>query len=238
MFNSPLSEEKAGRIISGLNLESTSSVVDVGCGEGEFLAQIYQRTNADCLGVDIDAECIALANQKSHQHRAGSKLRFVTSDIQQTELEHLNFDLAVCIGSTHAFGEGEAAYPNALKKLSELIKPKGLMLLGEGYWKQNPDQAYLDFIGDPVGIYNSHEQNIEFAKSVGLIPLYSTVSNQDEWDHFEWCFLMEAERKSIANPHDEAVQNKLKEVREWNLNYRKFGKTTMGFGFYLYLKAE
>ena len=122
--------------------------------------------------------------------------------------------------------------------MSDLIEPYGLILVGEGYWKKKPKQEYLDFIGCPVGTSNSHEQNIQHAESLGFVPLYVAISNQDEWDHFEWCFRIEAERWVLAEPDNEIVKEKLKRVRKWNQYYRKFGRTTMGFGFYLYMKHE
>jgi len=168
----------------------------------------------------------------------GRGFAFNITDVRETQLEKNSFELAVCMGSTHAFGQGERAYPNALKKMGDLVKPSGLILIGEGYWKQPPDKEYLNFIGDPVGIYNSHEQNIQHAESLGFTPLYAAVSNQDEWDHFEWCFRMKAERQAIAEPDNEIANEKLQRVREWNQYYRKIGRATMGFGFYLYKKRD
>ena len=236
LFNSPFSVQKADQIISTLNLNPNCNVIDIGCGEGEFLTRLYQTSNANCLGIDIDSTCIELAKKKAQQHAVDEKLRFLFTNIQEYQPGEHQFDLAVCIGSTHAFDQGKAAYPNALKQMSDWVKSNGLILIGEGYWKQNPAQEYLDFLGDPTGIYNSHEENIQQAESLGFIPLYAVTSNQDEWDHFEWCFLMEAERQAIAEPDNAHVQNKLVNVRKWNQYYRKFGRNTMGFGFYLYLK--
>ncbi len=238
LFNCPLSTNKAAQIINALNLKPTYKVVDLGCGNGEFLSRIQKNSNADCLGIDIDSSSIALAELKVPQHDLARKLRFLIADIRETQLKENSFELAVCIGSTHAFGDGEAAYPNALKQMNELVKPKGLILIGEGYWKRSPEQEYLDFLGNPAGIYNSHEQNIQQAESLGLIPMYVATSNQDEWDHFEWSFRMKAEQQVIAEPDNQTAQKKLKRIRKWNQYYRKFGRTTMGFGFYLYLKLE
>ncbi|MBN2656102.1 MAG: hypothetical protein JXR86_03520 [Spirochaetales bacterium] len=79
-----------------------------------------------------------------------------------------------------------------------------------------------------AGIYNDHEENIQAGTDKGLIPLYAAESSPDEWDHFEWSFLMEAE-----NSGD---RERIGRIREWNRYYRKFGRTTMGFGFYLFRK--
>ena len=88
-----------------------------------------------------------------------------------------------------------------------------------------------------MGENKSHEQNILYAESLGFIPLYAAISNQDEWDHFEWCYRMKAERQVIAEPDNKVAKEKLRRVCKWNQYYRIFGRTTMGFGFYLYMKG-
>ncbi len=238
IFNCPISIEKANLIISVLKLKPTDRVIDLGCGNGEFLSLIQKKYDSDCLGLDVDASCITLAKQKAQQHALTEKIHFELADVQEVPLEKNSYQLATCIGSTHAFGHGESAYLNSIKKMIDLVRPHGLILVGEGYWKQKPVQTYLDFIGDPVGIYNTHDKNIQQAESLGLIPLYAAISNLDEWDHFEWSFRMNAERQALAEPKDEKVKKKLERVRKWNQYYRKFGRETMGFGYYLFMKNE
>ena len=236
LFNCPISAEKADLLISMLRLVSTYKVIDLGCGEGKFLTRIQQESGADCLGMDINPSCILIAEQKVQRYSLGKKLRFQLGDVQTAQLENDSFELAVCMGSTHIFGQGEAAYSNSLRRMSEIVKPDGLILVGEGFWSRKPEQEYLDFLGDPVGVYNDHDQNVQQAESLGLTPLYATTSSQDEWDHFEWSFLMNAEYQAVAEPDNHMVKKKLERTRQWNKYYRKFGRTTMGFGFYLFMK--
>jgi cyclopropane fatty-acyl-phospholipid synthase-like methyltransferase len=233
-----MSEAKADLIINILNVKSTGKVIDIGCGDGEFLTRVHKKSGAECMGLDIDPSCITLAEKKLGHQGSAENLSFRLADIQDTHLEINIYELAICIGSTHAFGQGEVAYSNALMHMSKLVKPKGLILVGEGYWKKKPAKEYLDFIGDPVGVYNSHEKNIQLAESLGLIVLYAAISNQDEWDHVEWCFKMKAQRAVIAEPDNEKARKKLNGVQQWNKYYRKFGRTTMGFGFYLFMKPD
>ena len=228
LFNSPLSGERADRIITMLALDEHSKVLDIGCGEGEFLTRIYQFSHGHCFGIDINDRSLDRARDKAVRLKAGGKLKYTETDIVKAGLNKNSFDLAVCIGSTHAFGMGDAAYPHALKEMKDLVKPGGLILIGEGFWKREPDQEYLTFIGEPVGVYNTHEENISQAESFHLISLYAVESNIDEWDHFEWSSRMEAELGSN--------KEKLDHVRKWNLFYRQYGRTTMGFGFYLFRK--
>ena len=151
-------------------------------------------------------------------------------------LEDNGFDLAICMGSTHAFGAGDAAYPNAIRELSRLVRPGGRLLIGETYWKQPPAQEYLEMIGDPVGTYRDHAANISFAEERGLRALYAVTSNEDEWDHFEWSHQLELDQKLRQDPDDPALTERLKRSRAWRNGYLRWGCTTMGFGMYLFKK--
>ena len=116
------------------------------------------------------------------------------------------------------------------------MRPGGQLLIGEGYWKQPPATEYLQLIGEPVGIYRDHAANISFAEAHGLVATYAAVSNDDEWDHFEWSHRMKIERQCALSPDDPDVKKKLKRSRDWRDGYLRWGRSTMGFGFYLFLK--
>ncbi|KDM91156.1 SAM-dependent methyltransferase [Photobacterium galatheae] len=237
LLNCPLGEERVERLISILALTPDSKVVDIGCGEGELLLRLAKATGAKCLGLDISEACISTAMLKAEQQGLSDLVRFEVADGSKLQLT-AEYDVAICMGSVHAFATGEAAYPAALSTMQQWLTPRGQLLIGEAYWKQSPDQAYLDFMGEPVGIYQSHQGNIEVAESHGLIVAYAATSHQDEWDHFEGSFRLNAERAAQANPEDEAALQKRDAVREWNTYYHRYGRDTMGFGFYLMLKVE
>jgi ubiquinone/menaquinone biosynthesis C-methylase UbiE len=236
LFNSPISPEKADRIIQLLDISNDDRVLDVGCGNGEFLIRLIEATAAHGLGIDINSELISAARKNAASRISNTSCEFRMADIQKEALEDGSFDLAICMGSTHAFGNGQAAYPNAIRQLSQLVCPGGCLLIGEGYWKQAPTPAYLKLIGEPVGIYHDHMTNITFAEQQELVPLYAAVSNDDEWDHFEWSHRMRIEREAATYPNDPTVVEKLKRSREWRDGYLRWGRSTMGFGFYLFMK--
>ncbi|MCA9995391.1 MAG: class I SAM-dependent methyltransferase [Anaerolineales bacterium] len=236
LFNSPISSKKADRLIQLLDISNDDHVLDVGCGNGEFLIRLIEVSAAHGLGIDINSELIAAAQKKASIRIPTAAYEFRIADIQKEPLNDASFELAICIGSTHAFGKGQAAYPNTIQRLLQLVSPGGQLLIGEGYWKQVPAEAYLQLIGDPVGIYHDHMTNILFAEQQGLITLYAAVSNEDEWDDFEWSHRMRIEREAALYPNDPAVAEKLKRSREWRDGYLRWGRSTMGFGFYLFLK--
>ena len=148
-----------------------------------------------------------------------------------------SFDVGICIGSTHAFGSGEAAYPNALRRMGQLVRPGGCLLIGEGYWKREPAPEYLELIGDPVGIYRDHAGNIAFAEERGLVALYAGVSSEDEWDDFEWRHQLQIRREVEASPDASETAERLARARRWRDGYLRWGRSTMGFGMYLFRVA-
>jgi SAM-dependent methyltransferase len=236
LFNSPLSIEKAERLVSVLDVPENARALDAGCGRGEFLIRVIESTKVRGLGIDRDATCIAAAMESASRRIPGPLYEFREAEIESEPLEDDSFDLGICLGSTHAFGSGDAAYPNTISSLFRLVRPGGLILVGECYWKQTPDPEYLGLLGDPVGIYRSHAENIAFGESNGLIPLYAAVSSDDEWDHFEWSHHMHIERQAALHAGNPVWAEKLARGRQWSDGYLRWGRSTLGFGFYLFAK--
>ena len=234
LFNNPLSSEKAHRLVRLLELSPGDRVLDAGCGRGEFLIRAMEASGASGLGIDKDTECIAAAREKASTRLSPGQWEFRPADMRNVSLDPASFDVGICLGATHAFASGEAAYPTTLDRLRELVRPGGQLLIGEGYWKQDPAAEYLQLLGDPVGIYHDHAGNIALAVQHGLTPLYAAVSSEDEWDDFEWSHAMQIQRLAAESPHDAVIAEKLARSRRWRDGYLRWGRPTMGFGFYLF----
>jgi cyclopropane fatty-acyl-phospholipid synthase-like methyltransferase len=233
IFNSPISSEKADRLVQMLELPANGRVFDAGCGTGELLLRIVAQHRIHGIGVDQDQGNITTAQANVATRGIASRCEFQAIDVNQFEADPGAFDLAICIGSTHAFGLGESAYPNAIKRLTQLVRPGGQILLGETYWKQPPAAEYLQLIGQPVGIYRDHAENISFAEKHGLVTQYSTTSDDNEWNDFESGHFEKVHREAETNPDDRALAAKLIRARIWLDGYQRWGRSTMGFGIYL-----
>lgn len=227
-FNSPLSLETADQLIARLPVQRGGRVIDVGCGNGAFLRRVAERKGVTGLGVDRDASVIATARAAG-----GEGVEFLAGDATKLEVSQGSYDLAICLGSTHAYGVGEVALPRAVEALARMVKPGGAVLLGEGYWKQEPAPDYLALLGEPTGIYRDHAGNIAFLAERGLVTRYATVSSEAEWDAFEEGHQERIERAAAAVPEDAQLALRLQGRRVWMDGYRRWGRTTMGFGFYL-----
>jgi cyclopropane fatty-acyl-phospholipid synthase-like methyltransferase len=233
-FNVPLSQQKAERLIAALRLPALAQVVDLGCGQGDFLLDVVRTCTARGLGLDLNAESIAKARQMASW--SNSNAQFQQVDLRSERLPAAEFDLAICLGSTHAFADGKDAYSEALQAMYAAVRPGGQLLLGEGFWEKDPHPDYLALLGEPVGIYNDHHQNIQQAEALGLVTHYVLTSSLDEWDHFEWTHQQDSEAQVAAQPDDPDHQDWLAQRRTWMDGYLRWGRGTMGFGFYLFRK--
>ena len=65
-------------------------------------------------------------------------------------------DLALCIGSTHAFG----GLPGALDAILGAVRPGGCLLVGDLFWQREPHPDYEAIFGAEHGIV-SHADNVE-----------------------------------------------------------------------------
>lgn len=237
-FNVPLSSARASRLIEIIPVTSDATVVDAGCGDGDFLIEYLKHSGSEGLGIDIDSSLLKLAREKASQRIPDLTCTFRKGDLTKTSLKANAFDLAICLGASHAFGTGEEAFPTCLEKMIKAVRADGCLLIGEGYWKQEPDPEYLELIGEPVGIYRTHEENIALAESLGLLPLYAATSTTEEWDAFEDAFSKKVHAMAKENPDDPDKQAKRERAREWREGYEKWGRTTMGFGFYVFRKLD
>ena len=232
-MNCPLSKIKAGQLVDALSMQPNGKVIDIGCGSGVFLLDVAQRYDASGRGVDNDQAALLAAKKLAHDRGVAECVTFDRVDIRSAEIGDNTFDVGICIGATHAFASGEPAYPKALAGMSRIIRDGGLLLLGEGYWKQRPAKEYVDFIGEPVGCYRSHQENVAVGESMGLIPLLAMTANEDEWDEFEW----RHHRRVLAETKDlreEANRKRRERCIAWRNAYLKWGRQTMGFGYYLF----
>ncbi|MCF7788447.1 MAG: class I SAM-dependent methyltransferase [Prosthecobacter sp.] len=197
-FCCPVSSAKFEQVIEILDLPPQARVLDVGCGKAELLLRVMQRYNATGVGADPNAGFIHDAQTEAARRGHDGRVELHGAKIQDIPVGADSFDVALCIGSTHAFGR----FAEALTELARLVKPGGQVLIADGYWKQKPDPDYLAFLGAAETDLPDHAGNESAGLEAGLVPFYSCVSSEDEWDHYEGRYCLAIERFLRDHPED------------------------------------
>jgi SAM-dependent methyltransferase len=233
-MNSPISPARLDRLIRELCISPGHRVLDVGCGSGELLLRVAEAHRCSGLGIDLNEGKIAEAHEAAGRRLAPhANVEFRVQNAAEFSAPS-SYDRGLCLGATFAFCMGPSAYERALTGLKGLVTPGGLILVGEPYWKQPPAQKYLELLGDPVGTYRDHTENVLFAEKLGLTPLYAATSSDEEWDDFEWAHRRRFEDRASSNPTSTEALGELESSRRWRDGYLRWGRDTLGFGFYIF----
>ncbi len=231
LFCSPLSAARVDALIDLLELPVGAGVLDVGCGKGEVLLRILARYRVAGTGLDLSEAWLTEARARAEARVLPQPPTFLLQDANgYTPPEP--FDLAVCIGSSHTYG----GYRDSLRALRQVIKPGGLLLIGEGYWKQVPAPEYLALLEASADELTDHAGNVAVAVGQGLTPLFASVSSDDDWDDYEGLYALSVERYAAQHPDDPDVPAMLGRIRPWRDGYLRWGRDTLGFAIYLFQK--
>lgn len=225
----PISDAKIAIIESLIPIEPGQAVLDIGCGRAEWLIQLAERYAI--AGTGVDRSAFALDEARSNGDvRAPGRLGFLQLDALDYDPGPSAFDIALCVGSTYALG----GYRETFARFRRLVKPGGYLVIGEGYWQREPDQAYLDSFGGSCGEMATHAESVSIALEEGLIPLYAAVSSPDDRDHYEGRYAGNVERYAMEHAGEPGVAAELERIRRWRDGYLRWGRSTMGFALYLH----
>jgi len=210
----PLSSAKLDEAIEVLELERGARVVDLGCGKGELLRRLVERYAATAIGVDTSPELLAEARRHGIE----------TVEGDATAYDGDGFDLAASVGG-----------PVSLGKLASLVRSGGFVLYGDGYWRRDPDAAYLAALGATREELSDYAGTIAAGEELGLVPLHAVVASVDDFDRYEWAWSRNGERYAAAHPDEPGVDQFLAWIRNGRRRYVELGgRETLGFGLFLF----
>ncbi|WP_223589261.1 SAM-dependent methyltransferase [Neobacillus bataviensis] len=232
-FYNPISEEKIMKMIDMASLKPQDKVIDIGAGRCELLIRLVENYQVSGTAVELYAGAIEEANRRAGTRIPEGSIEFIVDDAGAAveKCEAGSYDLGICIGSTHALGGLEST----LEAMKGIIRKNGFILIGEGYWKQTPSAEYLAALGGAEeSELRSHAENVKAGEELGLIPLWSYVASEEDWDEYEWLYSMSVENYCLENPEDPDHDAMLERIRAWRHTYLTWGRDTLGFGLYLF----
>ncbi|MFF1537112.1 SAM-dependent methyltransferase [[Kitasatospora] papulosa] len=196
-WNTPLSEAHAAQLVAACSPAPGARIADFGSGWGELLMRLVEvAPGSTGDGIETDPEAVARGLRLTGERGLTGRVRF--HEVPAAEYPGDDYDLAVSIGSSHAWPGGT---PEALEALRAAVRPGGRVLFGDGFWEREPSSAALEALGAVPGDFGSLLELIRQAEAVGLRPLQVTVADQREWDLFESAAnIGRGERWAMANP--------------------------------------
>jgi len=233
-YCSPLSSDTAAGLLAELQLQAGALVLDAGCGKAALLRDLLGSQPVRGVGVDINPAFLAEATDAWAASNPGDRrLTLIASQLGQHPLSADGYDAILCVGSTHALG----GFERSLAVCRQWLRPAGVLLVGEGYWKQQPSNEYLLMLGAAEDELSSHAGNIERALAQGFKLRLAIESSDEEWDRYEYMYCQAVMQYAASHPHDLDSPAFRDRARRWHDNYLASGRSTLGFGFYLLQKS-
>ena len=228
----PISSESLDAVLAALALGPEDTAIDIGCGKGEALIRLGERYGVIGTGLDVNPEFLKIAERESARRLRSGMIAFHLTEATSFQAQPDSYTAAICLGSTHAYG----SFGSALESLARLVHPGGSILIGEGYWRREPDPGYLHLLGAERDELNDHAGNIAQGAVTGLHPLTNRESSLAEWDAYEDLYAETVEEYLQANPDDPDATELRDRVRSWRDGYLRWGRDTLGFGTYTFRK--
>ncbi|HHW4414319.1 class I SAM-dependent methyltransferase [Citrobacter freundii] len=202
-IHNPFTAQKYATLGQALRMTPRTNILDLGSGSGEMLCT-WARDHGICgVGIDMSQLFSEQATQHAAQLGVGEQVSFIHDDAAGYIADE-KVDIAACIGATWIAG----GVVGMVDLLAKSLKPGGIILIGEPYWRQVPATAEIalacgtssvaDFLTLPDLIDSFGERGYDMVEMV--------LADQEGWDRYEAAKWMTMRRWLEENPDDDFAQ--------------------------------
>ncbi|MDK1375526.1 MULTISPECIES: cyclopropane-fatty-acyl-phospholipid synthase family protein [unclassified Sinorhizobium] len=189
---------KKRHIAAKLLLEPGQKVLEVGSGWGGMAMYLAESSGVEVTGITLSEEQLKVSRERATRRGLADRVRFELQDYRT--MEGRQFDRIVSVGMFEHVGIGN--YGNFFRKMKELLKPEGVMLLhsiGQIYkpWATNPWIEKYIFPGGYIPALSEVLPSVEstrlLVKDIEVLPM-----------HYAWT--LRAWRERFVARREEAVR--------------------------------
>ncbi|WP_371530661.1 class I SAM-dependent methyltransferase [Streptomyces sp. NBC_01283] len=232
-LHNPITPGKVAALGQALHLTPGTRVLDLASGSGEMLCTWARDHGVTGTGVDISTVFTEKARARAAELGVADRVTFVHDDASGFVADE-PVDLAACVGATW-IGGGVAG---SVELLGGSLRPGGLMLIGEPYWRREaPDQETAeachaggkdDFLALP--------ELIEQFGGLGYDVVEMVLADQDSWDRYRAARWLNLRRWLDGNPDDELAAEVRAELTTDPARYARYEREYLGWGVFALMR--
>ncbi|MEU0297994.1 class I SAM-dependent methyltransferase [Streptomyces sp. NPDC006175] len=228
-IHNPFSADKLAALGRALHLAPGTRVLDLASGSGEMLCTWARDHRVTGTGVDISTVFTEKARVRAAELGVADQVDFVHGNASGYVADE-PVDLAACIGATW-IGDGVAG---TVELLGRSLRPGGLMLIGEPYWRQAPptqDVVEGCHAGSRAD-FRMLPELIEHFGDLGYDVVEMVLADQDNWDRYQAAQWLNLRHWLEQNPDDELAAELRTELATEPARYVRYTREYLGWGVF------
>ncbi|GAB2836919.1 methyltransferase domain-containing protein [Actinocorallia aurea] len=232
-IHDPLTPEKLAVLGASLRLAPGTRVLDLASGSGEMLCTWARDLGFTGTGVDISTLFTEQARARAVELGVADRVEFRHGDAAGYVAEE-PVDLACCVGAAW-IGDGVAG---TAELLGRSLRPGGMMLIGEPYWRQVPPDEETARACHATGVADFlplHGLLGQFG-DLGYDVVEMTLADQDSWDRYTAAQWLSMRRWLDRNPDDEMAPEVREELTTEPARYARYLREHLGWGVFALMR--
>jgi SAM-dependent methyltransferase len=234
----PLDDSKLAALGRALRLPSGTRVLDLACGKGEMLCTWARDLGFEGVGVDVSTDFVAAAVARARMLGVADRVVFRHGDAAGFVAEQ-PVDVAACLGATWIGGAGwRDAVGGTLALLERSLRPGGVLLLGEPFWRGLPEteeavracyaQTREDFAELPA--------LLDRFDGLGYDLVEVVLADEGSWDRYAAAQWLSVRRWLAAHPDDDIAAELREELRVAPRKHLLFQRRLLGWGVFVLMR--
>ncbi|MGH3859573.1 SAM-dependent methyltransferase [Actinokineospora sp.] len=229
----PITPEKLATMGRALRLPAGTTALDLCCGKGELLCTWARDHAVTGVGVDISTVFLDAARERAVELGVADRVAFRHDDAAGFVADE-PVDLVACVGATW-IGEGVTG---TVELLDRSLRPGGLMLIGEPYWRlAPPDQATVEACyATEADEWRSLSDLVAHFNDLGWDVVEMVLADGDSWDRYVAAQWLNVRRWLDDNPYDELAPELRADLSESQIRYTRYLREYLGWGLFALMK--
>ena len=214
----PFTDAQLATLGRALHLTPGTTLLDLACGKGELLCT-WARDHGT-VGTGVDLSTVFVDAARSRAAELGVDVTFVQGDASGY-VSGTPVDVASCVGATWIGG----GVVGTLDLLARSLKPGGIALVGEPFWRTDPPEA-----ARAIGDFLTLPALVEQTRDAGWDLVEMVLADEHSWDRYVAAQWLNVRRFLDEHPDDELAPALRHELSTAPLEYVTNQRPYLGWG--------